>query len=96
MDPQEDNFQQQVIDIVVAFRMAFPNIEPPAAAWLEHWLSKYSSESILAAIRTLQSHPPQVRAKFTQDSVGRAISAFLRADAMKRAIAIGLKMGGRP
>jgi hypothetical protein len=96
MNPQSDNFQQQVIDVIVAWRSAFPNIEIPSPEWLEHWLTKYSSESVLAAIQTLRNHPPQLRARFDAASVGRAISASLRADAVKRAVAAAIaKTGGR-
>jgi hypothetical protein len=96
MIPQEDNFEQQVIDIATAYIAAFPNIALPSAEWQSHWLNKYSSESILSAIKTLASHPPSVKARFNKDSVGRAISSLLRADAVRRAIAIASVMpGGR-
>jgi hypothetical protein len=96
MDPQHGNFEQHVIDILTAFRTEFPNIEPPAADWLQHWLNRYSSVTILAAIRTLGRHVPQVKARFTQESVGRAISASLRATAIKLAVASAqAKVGGR-
>ena len=97
MNSQEANFQQQVIDIVTAFRTAFPNLDIPAPEWLEHWLNKYSCDAILSAIHTLQNHHPNVKARFTQDSIGRAMSTLLRADAVRRAIAVacGTIPGGR-
>ena len=97
MPSQEDNFQQQVINIVNAFRTAFPDINIPAPEWLEHWLNKYSSEAILAAIQTLQNHHPAVKARYSEQSIGRAMSTLLRADAVRRAIAIASvkPLGGR-
>jgi hypothetical protein len=87
MTPQELKFKQHYIDIVVAFKSAFPSIEPPAPTWIQHWLSRYNYIAILESIQALRSHPAHVKARFTQESVGRAISALLRADALKRAIA---------
>lgn len=92
--PQEAKFQQQVVDIVTAFRSAFSGIEPPSPAWLQHWLNRYSFVAILKAIQALQNHPAHVRARFSQESVGRAISALLRDDAIKRAISGATTPGG--
>lgn len=95
MTQQELKLQQGVINVLTAYHTAFPNIDPPAAAWLQHWLTRYSDTAVLDAIQTLQKHIPQVKARFTTDSVGKAISSLLRADAMKRVIAgAQAKVGG--
>lgn len=93
--PQEAKFQQQVIEIVVAHRAAFSNIEPPAAEWLQHWLTRYSVMAVLDAIHILDNHVPQLKARYTQDSIGRAISSLLRASALARAVADARNFGGR-
>jgi len=96
MQTPNNNFQQQVIDILTAYSTAFPNIEPPGADWLQHWLNTHGVGTVLAAIKTLQSYPPHVKARYTQESVGRAISASLRATAIKLAVASAQsKVGGR-
>jgi hypothetical protein len=94
MHAQSDNFEQQVIDIITAYRIAFPDVEVPAPEWITHWLTKYSRESILAAIKTLQAHSANVKARFTQTSVGRAMSTLLRAEAVRNAVASAYT-GGR-
>jgi len=93
MDPQPKNLEEQVTDVIVAWRNTFPNIEIPSPEWLQHWLTKYSSESVLDAIQTLGKHP--FRARLDAGSVGRAISSSLRANAVKRAVAAAItKTGG--
>jgi hypothetical protein len=95
MTPQEAKFRQFHIDIVAAFVSAFPGIAPPATSWIQLWLTRYNFLGILAAIQTLQNHPPQLKVRFTQESTGRAISALLRAEALKRAITSAPTPGGR-
>jgi hypothetical protein len=86
MTPQEMKFRQYHTDIVAAFVAAFPGVDPPAASWIQIWLTRYSVMGVLAAIRHLQNYPPQVKARYSQESVGRAISSLLRASAIKRSV----------
>src|ERR1700676_2318132 len=86
MTPQEMKFRQYHTDIVSALRPAFPGVDPPDASWIQIWLTRYSFMGILAAIRNLQNYPPQVKARYSQESVGRAISSLLRASAIKRSV----------
>ncbi len=79
---QEKMFRRQHADITVALENAFPGVQPPESRWILLWLQKYPFPDILAAIQTLRDHP--LRAKFTTESVGRAISALLRETAMQR------------
>jgi len=87
MTPQEAKFRQQYAAIICEFENEFPGIQPPDPSWITIWLRQYNFRAICDAIQTLQNHPPHVKARFSQESVGRAISALLRADAVKRAIA---------
>lgn len=86
MTPQEEKFKQYHTDLVSAFQHAFPGIDPPTTSWIQMWLTRYSFMGVLSAIQTLQQHSPEVKAHFTQDSVGRAVSTLLRKNAMQRAI----------
>jgi hypothetical protein len=86
MTPQEHAYRRQYEAIVSAFNTAFPGVSVPAPSWITIWLTRYSYYALLEAIATLENHPPQVKARFTQESVGRAISALLRDAALRRAI----------
>ena len=85
MISQEQQFKNQLIDLIAVFEAAFPNTPPPDTQWFYLWRSKYPVWSIKDAIQTLSTHSK--KAQFTTDSVGRAISTRLRSDALKRAIA---------
>ena len=87
MTPQELKFRQHHTDIIAAFKAAFPGVNPPDASWVQIWLTRYSFIGVLAAIQTLQNYPPHVRNRYSQESVGRAISSILRNAAINRAIA---------
>jgi hypothetical protein len=80
----ESDFRLQYSHLLAQFRTAFPGIEPPAPVWWAQWLTKYPLEDIQSAIRTLSEHPAKPR--FTQESVGRAISASLRQAALARSV----------
>jgi hypothetical protein len=95
MTPHEEQFHQQVQTILAAFTAACPNVEPPASAWLQHWLNRYSITAILDAIQFLQDRHPQVKAQFTTESTGKAISARLRQSAINRAVASAPKTGAQ-
>ena len=85
MPSQEFQFKQDYSTLIAAFNAAFPNITPPEAQWFFHWLAKYPTWAIKDAIQTLAQHP--MRARFTTESTGRALSALLRQSALQRAIA---------
>jgi hypothetical protein len=86
MTLHEEQFQQQIQAIITAFKAACPNVDLPTAAWLAHWLNRYSVTAILDAIQFLQNCHPQVKARFTTESTGKAISARLRQSAINRAV----------
>jgi len=86
MTAQETEFQDQCLSIIAACKNEFPSLEPPPPVWLHQWLSRNSCQAILDAVRTLASHPAHVRARYSEESVGRAISALLRDRALRRAI----------
>jgi hypothetical protein len=81
-------------DIVSEFEKSFPGIQPPAPTWIVKWLIQYGFQAVIDAIQILQNHP--LKARFTTDSTGRAISALLRQYALQRAIARTPKAGSRP
>lgn len=69
-----------------AWIAAFPNIQPADATWWQVWFKHNDASDILEAIRILQSHSAPVRAKYTTNSISRAITAMLREIALRRAI----------
>jgi len=81
---QKFQFKHDYSALIAAFAAAFPDITPSEAQWFLHWLEKYPAWAIKDAIQTLAKH--SMRARFTTESTGRAISALLRAEALKRAI----------
>jgi hypothetical protein len=86
MPSQEQKLREQYLNLITVFEAAFPGIQPPAPTWFGLWLSKYNPEDISNAIQVLEKHP--LKARFTTDSTGRALSALLREAALRRAIAI--------
>jgi hypothetical protein len=92
MVTQEQKFKNQYSDLIAAFEAAFPNITPPEPRWWSLWLAKYPVWAIKDVIQILQQHP--LKPQFTTVSTGKAISAFLRAEALKRAIAGAPTPGG--
>jgi hypothetical protein len=84
MAGQSQRYRQQYLDLLAAFNAGFPGITPPSPEWFALWLGKYSFHAILSEIQDLQTHP--LKAKFTTDSIGRALSARLREGALRRAI----------
>ncbi len=90
---QEYQFKQAYSVLIAVFQTAFPTITPPEAAWFFHWLEKYPAWAVMDAIETLGKHP--LKARFTTESTGKAISAILRTEALKRAIASVSTTGGR-
>jgi|HubBroStandDraft_6_1064221.scaffolds.fasta_scaffold151715_3 hypothetical protein len=85
MISQEQQFANQFADLIAAFQAAFPNIPPPDTKWFYLWREKYPVWAIKDAIQKLAAHP--LKARFTTDSCGKALSAMLRAEALKRALA---------
>jgi hypothetical protein len=85
MVTQEQKFKNQYSDLIAAFEAAFPGVTPPESRWFFLWLAKYPVCAIKDVIHILQQHP--LKAQFTTESTGRAISALLRAEALKRAVA---------
>jgi hypothetical protein len=94
MTPQEMKFRQHYINLIAAFRAAFPTLEPPPPARITDWLQRYNDAAILVALQSLQRHPAHIKLRFTQESVGKAISAMLRADAIAKAVANASKLPG--
>ncbi len=80
----EFKFKQDYTTLVAEFQTAFSGIKPPAPDWFVFWLGKYSFREISDAIHTLQTHP--LKARFTTESTGRAMSALLRESALRRAV----------
>ena len=76
--------RQQYSSLLAEFSAAFPDINPPESRWWQLWLSRYPFTDIRTAIQTLSQH--SMKAKFTQDSTGRAITALLRDSAIQRAV----------
>jgi hypothetical protein len=89
---QEQKFKNQFSDIIAAFEAAFPDIIPPESRWITLWLGKYPVWAIKDAIRQLSKH--SLKARFTTDSTGKAISALLRAESLIRATSGEPKTGG--
>jgi hypothetical protein len=89
---QEWQFKHDYSTLITTFQAAFPHIAPPDYQWFFHWLEKYSVLMIKEAIETLGKHRQKDR--FTPDSTGKAISAILRQEALKRAIASVQTPGG--
>ena len=92
MITQEQKFKSQYADLIAAFQAAFPNIAPPEPRWFFLWLGKYPPGDIKDVIRSLQNH--SLKARFTTESTGRAISALLRQNALERAVASALPTSG--
>jgi hypothetical protein len=80
MQTQEDKLYANA---VAEFQTAFPSIQPPASAWFVQWLTAYGSFALSDAIQKLQRH--SMTARFTTESTGKAISALLRAAALRAA-----------
>jgi hypothetical protein len=81
----EQKLKNQYADIIRTLELSFPGVSPPESKWILLWQNNYQFPDIMAAITTLYHHP--MKARFTQDSVGRAIGALLKDAAMKRAAA---------
>jgi hypothetical protein len=89
---QEEKFRSQISDLAAAFEVAFLGIAPPEPRWFSLWLAKYPLWAIKDAIGTLSKHP--LKPRFTTESCGKALSALLRAEALKRATASVPNAGG--
>jgi hypothetical protein len=87
----EKVLRRQYQDIVTTLTAAFPGVPPVESVWILSWIDKYPFPDIVAAIQTLHDH--SLKSKFTQQSIGRAISAMLRDAAMKR-LTDSLSAGG--
>lgn len=88
----DSKFAAQYTDLIAAFKAAFPDINPPDPTWFAKWLREYRFGAIMDAIQTLQTH--SLKAKFTTESTGKAISALLREDALRRAVAGAVPVAG--
>jgi hypothetical protein len=88
MPTQFSTMRKQFTDAYAEYTEAFPNIQPPSASLWQSWFKENEYSHILEAIRTLRSHSAPVRARYTTDSVARAITALLREIALQRAIPI--------
>jgi hypothetical protein len=81
----EKTLMRQHNDVVTTLEAAFTGVPAVESRWILLWLDKYPFSEIIGAINTLHAHP--LKARFTQASVGRAISALLREGAMRRVTA---------
>lgn len=79
----EQRLRQQYDTLVAEFTLEFPNVTPPEPQWFQLWLSKYLYHDISTAIRKLGQHP--LKASFTQQSTGKALSVMLKQEATRRA-----------
>jgi hypothetical protein len=93
MMSQEQLFARAYADTIAEFEAAFPGIKPPEPFWFSTWITKYGFRDVSVAIRTLAGHP--MKARFTTESTGRALSALLRAEALRRAIPGAPASGGQ-
>lgn len=84
MTPREAQFQQQYSTLIRGFEISFPGIKPPDPSWFNIWLRDYNFQAVCDAMQTLAEHP--LKARFTTESTGKAISALLREAALRRAI----------
>jgi hypothetical protein len=89
MQTQEEVLKKQYAELLASFAEAFPQIAAPAGEWWGLWLRKYSVRDIQHAIATLQKHP--LRGRFTTESTGKAITALLRENALRRVVNSGVK-----
>jgi hypothetical protein len=93
MARHEDTLRDQYSTLISAFNAAFTGIQPPEPSWWMLWLDKYDFADIRAAIQRLSAHP--LKARFTQESTGKAISALLREIALRKAVTSRLTPGSR-
>lgn len=84
MPSQEHQLREQYAALLATFTEAFPHITPPDPNWWIDWMQRYDCGAIHEAIITLARHP--LRAKFTSESCGKAITSSLRQIALRRAI----------
>jgi hypothetical protein len=91
MMPQAELFARAYVKVLAEFAEAFPNVQPSEIFWFEGWVRKYGFRNLSNVIKHLAVHP--LKAQFTTESTGKAISALLRENAMKQAIAEATKPG---
>jgi hypothetical protein len=85
---QVSTIRKQYATALAAWTTAFPHLQHPSASWWQTWLRDNDYTDILEAIKTLQGHSAPVRARYTTDSVSRAITTLLREIALQRAIPV--------
>jgi hypothetical protein len=95
MPTQFSTMRKQYTEAFAIFTEAFPNIQPPSAILWQSWFKENEYSHILEAIHTLRSHSAPVRARYTTDSVVRAINALLREIALQRAIPLSASPSGK-
>lgn len=84
----EEVLRRQFADLTALFKQSFRHVQPPETHWWSIWLQKYRATDIADAITELSTHP--LKARFTQESCGRAISALLKQKSVSRVITGGL------
>ncbi|HWO37790.1 MAG TPA: hypothetical protein VNO32_54145 [Candidatus Acidoferrum sp.] len=94
MPTQASILRKQYATALAAWSAAFPDIQPPAASWWQVWFKENEHCNILEAIRVLQRHSAPVRARYTADSLSRAVTALLREIALRRAIPLSAPPSG--
>ena len=88
----EETLRLQYITLIETFHAEFPGIDPPTPDWWMLWLDKYSFGDLMAVIQSLGKHP--LKAKFMEQSTGKAIAAKLRELALRRATSFTPPTGG--
>ena len=84
MASAETRLRQQYAAVSDALKATFPHVPPQDPSWIFAWLEQYPLSDIEAAIQTLSQHQPEVQARFTKESVGKAITALLKQQVIRR------------
>lgn len=95
MATAEQHLRRLLAAVIHELKTAFPTLQAPDPSWIMIWVQKYPLIDIQAAIQTLSQHPPQVQARYTTESVGRAITALLRERTIRRVIESATKSATR-
>ena len=93
MPNHEDTLQDQFANLLAIFKTNFSHIDPPAPTWWLLWMEKYDFADIPTAIEQLGRH--SLKARFTTESTGKALSVLLRDKALRHALTSGTKAVSR-
>lgn len=96
MPTQASTLRKQYAIAFAKYIAAFPDIQPPDPSWWQFWFKDNDYRDILEAIQTLQKYPPHIRARYSTESTGKAISAILKEIALRRAIPLSTPPSSDP